>query len=435
MNERMARVAGLCLLATACDSGYANWRANGGTGGTMAPLAGSGGSGGSSGAASSGGSGGSVAPGAGSGGSAGAAAPPTTVAVCPDDGQDTAELLLAGLDAAPVDPDAGAPDGGDAGVADAGAVVPVPSRPELPGLVGWASQPGLGLATTRGGALGRVVTASTAAELQAYAASADPLVIRVCGTIRAPSVEVSSNKTLVGVGADPTLEALVLGDVGLAIRGTSEAFVQNVVVKNLKVNASFSNVEGVGIMVDKAHHVWVDHSELFDAVGGLLHVVNGSDLVSVSWTKFHFTPSTPDLEHRFGCMIGDSDDKAATDAGHLRVTLHHNWWADYIRQRAPRVRFGDVHLFDNYSSGADNDYSIWAALGSRVLIENHYFEGVTNPHELHDPDAQLLARGNVYDGALGLMQSTGTAFTPPYAYVMDPTLEVPALVAAGAGRR
>ncbi len=429
MNERMTRLAGLCLLATACDSGYANWQAHGGTGGASAPLAGSGGSGGSAGSTTEPVTNG----GGGSGGSAGST-PAPTVTGCPDDGQDTAGLTLAGLgvapvDVVPVDVDAGAPRG-DADAGDAGTQYPVvPGRPVLPGLVGWASEPGFGADTTLGGAAGRVVTASTAAQLETYAASAEPLVIRICGTIRSPSVQVSSNKTLVGVGANPTLEG------GLAIRGTSEAFVRDVIVKNLRVNASFSNVEGVGIMIDRAHHVWVDHSELFDAVGGLLHVVNGADLVSVSWTKFHFTPSTPDLEHRFGCMIGDSDDKAATDSGHLRVTLHHNWWAGYIRQRAPRVRFGDVHLFDNYSSGAGNDYSIWAALGSRVLLENHYFKGVTNPHELHDADAQLLARGNVYDGALGIMQSTGTAFTPPYTYVLEPAIEVPALVTAGAGLR
>lgn len=293
--------------------------------------------------------------------------------------------------------------------------------------MGWATEAGAGLATTTGGAAGRVVTAHTAAELEAFARSDEPLVIRICGTLRAPAVQVASNKTLVGVGASPTLEG------GLAIRGTSEAFVQNVVVKNLRVNASFSEVEGVGVMIDKAHHVWVDHGELFDAAGGLLHVVHAADYVSVSWTKFHFTPSTPDIEHRFGCMIGNSDEDQAEDAGHLRVTLHHNWWADYIRQRAPRVRFGDVHLFDNYYSTAGNDYSIWAALGSRVLLENNYFHDVKNSHELHDPDAQLLARDNVYDATTGAAQSTGTAFVPPYPYSAEPALGLGAIIQQGAG--
>jgi len=299
----------------------------------------------------------------------------------------------------------------------------------LPGLAGWASVAGMGSTTTLGGAAGRVVTATNAGELQAYAGSPEPLVIRVCGTISAPSVQVASNKTIVGVGTQATLEG------GLRIRGTTGVYVSNVVVKNLRVNGASSAVDGAGIQVYNAHHVWIDHSEVWDSIDGLIQVVHGSDYVTVSWTKCRFTPATPDVEHRIACLIGHDDLNATEDADHLRVTMHHNWWADYIRQRAPRVRFGDVHLFENYYSSAGNDYSIWAALGSRLLIENNYFDGVLNPHELHDADAQILAIGNVYDGCDGVIASNGTAFTPPYAYTLGVTADVPALVMAGAGRQ
>jgi pectate lyase len=211
--------------------------------------------------------------------------------------------------------------------------------------------------------------------------------------------------------------------------------VHDVVIKNLRVNGSVSGVDGAAIQLSDAHHVWIDHCDLLDSADGLLQVVHGSDFVSVSFTKFRFTPNTPDEKHRFACLIGHSDaeEARAEDTGHLKVTLHHNWWADSIRQRAPRVRFGDVHLFNNYYSSAGNDYSVWAALGSRVLLENNYFRRVNNPHELHDPDAQLLSVGNVYDGSVGLMQSSATAFTPPYEYVMDAAIDVPDLVTQEAG--
>ena len=133
-----------------------------------------------------------------------------------------------------------------------------------------------------------------------------------------------------------------------------------------------------------------------------------------------------------------SDDVArATDSGHLNVTLHHDWFAEDVRQRAPRVRFGSVHLFNNYYSVATlvNDWSIWASTESRVLLESNYFKGVNNPHELNTADAQLLARNNVYDGATGSMQSTGSAFEPPYTYAPDSVLSVPDIVSAGVGPR
>ena len=97
------------------------------------------------------------------------------------------------------------------------------------------------------------------------------------------------------------------------------------------------------------------------------------------------------------------------------------------------MRFGDVHLFNNYWSTAGNDYSIWAAVGSRLLLENNYFRSVTNAHEIHDSDGQLLSTGNIYDGTLGAMQSTGTAFLPPYPYVAEAALGLSTAVQQGAG--
>jgi hypothetical protein len=52
-----------------------------------------------------------------------------------------------------------------------------------------------------------------------------------------------------------------------------------------------------------------------------------------------------------------------------------------------------------------------------------------------DADGQLEALGNVYDGTSGLQQTTATSFTPPYAYTLDPAIEVPQLVRQGAGPR
>ena len=53
----------------------------------------------------------------------------------------------------------------------------------------------------------------------------------------------------------------------------------------------------------------------------------------------------------------------------------------------------------------------------------------------HDPDAQLLSSGNVYDSSTGSMQSTGTAFTPPYPYELGYATLVKDAVLQGAGVR
>jgi len=428
----------LCSAFGACDnSGLVDYKPTGPGGAGGGPTA-------SAGAGTSPGGDTSVPPGGGGGasgtGTAGSGSEPS--AECPGDDGSAAALTLAGLGysrpAALEDAgvnDAGSDGGSDAAASDAGAGPLEFAGFALPNLLGWATQPGLGTATTIGGAAGPVVTARTADQLVAYASSPEPLVIRICGTLRAPAVRVASHKTLLGVGSAATLEG------GLLVGGDS-AYSRNIVIKNLRVNGAYSGVAHEAVRIERAHHVWLDHLELFDTSGeAALDIVSGSDLVTVSWSKVHFTPDTPDSEHRFGCRIGDhneADDVArAEDTGHLNVTLHHDWFADDVRQRAPRVRFGSVHLFNNYYSIGTraNDWSIWASTESRVLLENNYFKGVDNPHELNTVDAQLLSRNNVYDGATGSMQSTGSAFTPPYTYIPDTALSVPDLLTAGVGPR
>jgi len=405
--------------AGASDQGGSAGAAGDGIGGANEAGAG----GGSAGSSGSGGTGSDSAGAAGSG----------AIACPPDDGT-AAALTLAGLGLELPLPslasDAGVDGGADAGTAD--------DPPEfeglaLPGLLGWATQPALGTATTIGGAAGSVVTADTAEELVDFASRPEPLVIRICGVLSTPELRVSSHKTLLGVGPDATLQG------GIRVGGEVD-YVRNVVIKNLRVNAATSSVEEEAVRVERAHHVWIDHCELFDSAGeGALDIVNGSDRVTVSWSKFLFTPNAPDLEHRFGVRVGDHNQEAAVqaeDAGLLNVTLHHIWWAD-VRQRAPRVIFGKVHVFDSYYAPTTQlqEYSVRASTEARVRLENNYFHQVTSPHELNGDGAQLEAIGNIYDGATGVMQATGASFIPPYAHALDSALGVPQQVMAGAGPR
>ncbi len=109
-----------------------------------------------------------------------------------------------------------------------------------------------------------------------------------------------------------------------------------------------------------ATHVWVDHctfgdgdnpdsnqplyfGRLFQVHDGELDITNASDLVTVSWNRL--------ADHDKVMLIGSSD-SAAADVGKLRVTLHHNMFVNVI-ERTPRVRFGQVHLFNNYFAGID----------------------------------------------------------------------------------
>jgi pectate lyase len=295
-------------------------------------------------------------------------------------------------------------------------------------LLGWAAVAGLGTPTTTGGAAGETVRATTAEELAAFAALPEPLTIEIAGTLRLGRVVVASHKTLRGVGSAPRLEG------GLRIRGLSDDFVQNVIIQNLQIDASFSEVNGDGVQIHYAHHVWVDHCDISDAEDGNLDVVHGSDFVTVSWNRFSYARAATGSQR--STVIGHSDDGAAEDAGHLRVTLHHNAWLDGVLGAAPSVRFGDVHMFNNYYASPSVNAAITANVGSRLLVEGNFFDNVATPYQI-DGDSgaapQLRARRNVFTAATPRLEEAGAAFVPPYPYVSEPAEDVPESVQASAG--
>ncbi|MFD7242698.1 pectate lyase family protein [Streptomyces massasporeus] len=198
---------------------------------------------------------------------------------------------------------------------------------------------------------------------------------------------VGSNTTLVGLG-----DSAVLKGASLQIKNAD-----NVIVRNLDLRDAYDcfpvwqpNTGGLGdwktaydnIWLTGATHVWVDHVTLSDTGhpdakeptyfartylrhDGLLDITNGSDLVTVSWTRF--------AGHDKAMLIGNSD-TATSDRGRLRVTLHHNAF-DSVVQRAPRVRFGQVHVYNNrYDiTGDDHRYSLGVSTESRIHAENNAF--------------------------------------------------------------
>ncbi|POX46756.1 pectate lyase [Streptomyces sp. Ru71] len=200
---------------------------------------------------------------------------------------------------------------------------------------------------------------------------------------------VGSNTTIVGLGS-----SAVLKGASLQVKGAD-----NVIVRNVELRDAYDcfpvwqpNTGGLGdwktaydtLWLNGATHVWVDHVTASDQGhpdageptcfarnylrhDGLLDITNGSDLVTVSWSRF--------AAHDKAMLIGNGDN-VTSDRGKLRVTLHHNEF-DGVVQRAPRVRFGQVHLYDNRyvvpEDSLDYRYSIGVSTESRIYAENNAF--------------------------------------------------------------
>jgi pectate lyase len=321
--------------------------------------------------------------------------------------------------------------------------------------IGWASQ---GSATTGGGSA-KPILVTTLSQFKSEVSGSTAKVIYVQGEFAPDSISIGSNKTIVGCSPGAKLQ----GHIGI---GSSSS---NVIIRNLKISGygvgdcskdpSFDSGEGCSSGADavsvngSAHHVWFDHCSIMDGTDGNLDITNDADFVTVSWTKFSYTPRTDNVGndstgasgHRYSNLVGGSDTAPSGFPGTrpLNVTWHHNWWADNVVERQPRVRYGRNHLFNNYYDSNVANYCVRAGIEASILLEANYFDGVDSPHQFNNSSNEQTAfialgsgdRANTYDATSGdkAVDGGGSPFTPPYTYQVDAASGVPAAVKAQAG--
>ncbi len=88
--------------------------------------------------------------------------------------------------------------------------------------------------------------------------------------------------------------------------------------------------------------------------------------VTVSYNVFDGTDKTS--------LIGSSS-SSRESAGN--ITFHHNYFND-TKQRTPRVRWHNIHVYNNYYYGTDA-YAIGATCNSSIFAENNVFEDAASP--------------------------------------------------------
>jgi pectate lyase len=344
---------------------------------------------------------------------------------------------------------------------------------------GWASQAG----GTIGGANASAAQTYTVSNRQQLLAAinnagANPKIIKLTGSIDMTegvpyantgdqairgAIRLRSNTTLIGDGPGA---GLVNGHILLT--NVSQVIIRNLKIVNpCDVGPVFDPTDGAngawnsaydGIGVSGSDHIWVDHVTFTDAPttdnllpiengqtrqchDGALDITNGSDYVTVSYNVFG--------EHHKNNLIGSSD-SASGDEGKLRVTFSNNVFRN-VSSRAPRVRYGQVHLFNNYFVGSkhadvyENLYSIGAGFNAKILSNANVFEIagaagcsdiVVNPGGAATGafrDAGSLLNGTLLNNCT---ISNNVGWTPPYAFSVRPTplVKANALAQAGGGK-
>jgi len=236
---------------------------------------------------------------------------------------------------------------------------------------------------------------------------------RVCAAQqqrRVVQLQIPSNTSIIGLGGD----ARVTG--GNLVMGTNSVPVENIVVRNVTFEDSFDyfpqwdptdsttgrwNSAYDLISVLNATRVWIDHSTFSDGArtddrfpsvwtetvngvdyrgsdfkvqhhDGAVDVTRLGNLVTVS-NGFFFN-------HDKTFLIGGTDTASLTAENPtvLKVTFHDNYFLN-VRQRLPRVRFGQVHVYNNLYAGVrTGTYGFLSPLtvgqSGKLYAENNAFD-------------------------------------------------------------
>lgn len=288
------------------------------------------------------------------------------------------------------------------------------TAPDLP-MAGWATQNG----GTTGGAGKTVVTVSNVSDLRKYAEAGNYTIYVKPGTYTVPSksaIKVGNNVTIYGY------QGAVLAQTYTGTTNEDNTIMnvagKNVIIRNLTFKGAGAVDKDAGdcLHVQGGTNVWLDHLDVYDGEDGNLDVINGANYVTISWTRFHYTSASK--EHQFSNLIGNSDGKTSDD-GKLKTTLHHNWWDDGVKERMPRVRYGQVHVANNLFSTNSSSTCVRAGKSADLRVENNVFIGVNNPIDLYNGDYKAVySGGNYTENIKKGSASSGTnknAFTPSYS--------------------
>jgi pectate lyase/pectin methylesterase-like acyl-CoA thioesterase len=314
-------------------------------------------------------------------------------------------------------------------------------------------------------------------DFDAYLAAYDPAVWGRASvptgpleTARAASNKNQGDNIKINVGSNTTIVGLPGSNA--KIRGGSLMIqnVDNVIVRNIEFENTFDyfpqwdptdgdsgnwNSAFDSVTIKGSTHIWVDHNTFSDVGGlddpnhkyygrkyqqhdGALDMTNASDLITVSYNYFH--------DHDKTTLIGGSDSFTG-DAGKERITFHHNYYKN-VGQRAPRVRFGQVHAYNNYYEGTMSHpnnpflYAIGVGFESQVYAESNYFANDAGllPSSLIQvsagtafTDEGTILNGTPVDISSGHSSLQPVGWTPRLFISMDKTVDVPQSVKSRAG--
>lgn len=242
--------------------------------------------------------------------------------------------------------------------------------------IGFASINALGQNGTTGGKGGKVITITNADTLYRLLRNLrpdknpalPPTIFEIIGTVNKGGDKMvylkgNANITFIGRGNNSKINGF-----GFKVQGS-----KNTIFRNIE----FANSPDDAICIEESsHHVWIDHCTFSTAYDGLIDIKTKTQFVTISWCKFY--------KHSKTCLFGHDDGETADTI--MTATYHHCLW-DSTDQRHPRVRFGRVHVFNNYYKN-NLLYGIASTCDGKIVVEANYFKNLLYPCHIGYADSR-----------------------------------------------
>lgn len=246
--------------------------------------------------------------------------------------------------------------------------------------------------------------------LDGHSKQSRPLVIRVIGQIDANDFSKLDSTNMIETKGTAGLTIEGVGtDASFYRWGIKVAHASDVEVRNIKFEQPYED----GVENQESTRVWI-HDNTFTT--GLQDPpteydknhgdgscdAKSSDYITISYNHFIKTAKS--------CLLGSSA-KSRETVGHY--TYHHNFF-DGAEQRLPRIRWHDVHVYNNYyknvgyavgihynskyqivaNEGDKVGYGIGATCNSSIFSENNYFENTYRPMLTSDKNCGSLSNND-----------------------------------------
>ncbi|MBN1759679.1 MAG: hypothetical protein JW863_15230 [Chitinispirillaceae bacterium] len=298
-----------------------------------------------------------------------------------------------------------------------------------------------------GGSGGRTVRAVNASEFTSNCKSSEKLIIEIAGKISNASTSIASNKTIIGIGTAGELTGTTLSITS----GT------NIIIRNITIHHAAREKDIISVSGGK--RIWIDHCEIYNAIGdlngdgnvdtkgdieggdvdwydGLIDMTGSSAEITISWNRIH--------DSFKAMLVGSSD----SDLSDRKITFHHNWFYN-LWERVPSYRSGTGHVFNNYYNDIDHS-AVNSRMNAKLRVEGNVFEKVGSGEIDSKTGIEWGPIGAYYSGTKGLWEvsdniftdctgnqpTTSTcSYTPPYDYadVLHDAAEVKEIVTEWSG--